>query len=105
MVFHSLMPVKAPTLKSLVEKAAAAVKKEATAEPAQAGEVASLAQKVGLPGGVYFCLAGPHDGVGRVGRGRVFPSLHAEIFKKRKFPAKSRCQPSPSLLGIFVHTG
>ena len=46
------------------------------------------------------CLAGRHDGVGRVGLAsgpsrRVFPSLQAGIFKKRNFPRKSRCQPSP----------
>mmetsp|Transcript_23067 Transcript_23067/g.74335 ORF Transcript_23067/g.74335 Transcript_23067/m.74335 type:complete len:326 (+) Transcript_23067:98-1075(+) len=58
MVFHSLMPVKAPTLKSLVEKAAAAVKKEATAEPAQAGEVEDAPAEDAPEEALTLCVRG-----------------------------------------------
>ena len=44
------------------------------------------------PGGVYFCLAGYHDGVGRVGLGPpvgVFPLFKLEFSQqKKKFSAE-----------------
>jgi len=52
------MPVKAPTLKSLVEKAAAAVKKEATAEPAQAGEVEDAPAEDAPEEALTLCVRG-----------------------------------------------
>ena len=53
-----------------------------------------------------FCLGGTHDGVGRVGLGPpvgFFPLFKLEFSQqKKKFPRKSRCQPTPQMGDLML---
>ena len=59
---------------------------------------------------VYFCLAGHHDGVGRVGLGPPvgicgFPSLHAGIFTAEKENFRKNHDVNPPQMDDLVLVG